>query len=213
MRPDAPTSGSLFTGAAGLDLAVGARFGASLQWVAEYQPPTKQEPKPTQAAARLLAAHYPDVPNLGDVSAIDWRSVCPVDVITGGFPCQDLSLAGNRAGLQRGANRSGMWQYMHHAVEALRPKAVVIENVRGLLSAEADGYLEPCPLCVGDESAGALRALGAVLGDLADLGYDACWTGLRAADVGAAHGRYRIFILAWPEGGQQWIADHYRAAA
>jgi hypothetical protein len=72
----------------------------------------------------------------------------------------------------------------------------VIENVRGLLSAPAHSDVEPCPICLGDGPDGALRALGAVLGDLAELGYDARWCGVRAADAGAPHGRFRVFVVA-----------------
>ena len=113
-------------------------------------------------------------------------------------PCQDVSHAGRRAGLGPGT-RSGLWASMAHAIDKLRPRLVVAENVRGLLSARAASDLEPCPWCVGDgDDVPVLRALGAVLGDLADLGYDAAWHGLRAADVGACHGRFRVFVLAWP---------------
>lgn len=150
------------------------------------------------APARILAHHHPDVPNLGDITAVRWADVERVDVITGGFPCQDLSLAGGRAGLRDGT-RSGLWSHMAAAIDQLRPRLVVIENVRGILSASAHSDVEPCPWCLGDDTGEpALRALGAVLADLASLGYDAAWCGLRAADVGAPHGRYRVFIAAWP---------------
>lgn len=122
----------------------------------------------------------------------------PVDVITGGSPCQDLSHAGKRAGMKDGT-RSGLWASMCEAIETMRPALVVWENVRGALSAEATaGDVESCDFCVGDPGEPPLRALGRVLGDLAELGYDAAWAGLRAADVGAPHGRWRIFVLAWP---------------
>lgn len=147
----------------------------------------------------ILARHWPDVPNYGDVTAVDWASVEPVDILTGGFPCQDLSHAGKRAGLRPGT-RSGLWEHMAYAIDQLRPALVLIENVRGLLSAEAHSNLERDCWCVGDEREPALRALGAVLGDLADLGYDARWTSVRAADVGAPHGRLRVFILAHSHG-------------
>jgi hypothetical protein len=95
---------------------------------------------------------------------------------TGGFPCQDVSHAGKRAGL-RPDTRTGLWSQMAYAIDQLRPALVVAENVRGLLSAEAHSDLEPCPWCMGDgEGLSPLRALGAVLGDLADLGYDAAGT-------------------------------------
>lgn len=111
--------------------------------------------------------------------------------------CQDLSAAGKRAGMHEGT-RSGLWAHMAKAIEIIRPRFVIAENVRGLLSATATSNLEPCPWCVGDSPDGqsSLRALGCVLGDLAELGYDAQWVGLRAADVGAPHGRFRIFVLA-----------------
>jgi DNA (cytosine-5)-methyltransferase 1 len=89
------------------------------------------------------------------------------------------------------------------AVEALRPCLVVIENVRGLLTSPAGspGDVEPCPWCLGgDPAQPALRALGAVLGSLADIGYDARWLVLRASDIGAPHRRERVFLTAWPAG-------------
>jgi DNA (cytosine-5)-methyltransferase 1 len=96
--------------------------------------------------------------------------------------------------------RTGLWARMADAIDHLRPHLVVAENVRGLLSAAADSDVEPCPWCMGGAADGepALRALGSVLADLAELGYDAAWHGLRAADVGAPHGRFRVFVLAWP---------------
>jgi DNA (cytosine-5)-methyltransferase 1 len=186
----APTIGSLFSGYLGLDHALTDAIGPTrLAWVCDID----------KAASRLLAHHHPDVPNLGDVTAVDWATVEPVDVLTGGFPCQDVSHAGRRAGLAPGT-RTGLWARMADAIDHLRPSLVVAENVRGLLSARADSDVEPCPWCMGGAGDGepALRALGAVLGDLAELGYDAAWHGLRAADIGAPHGRFRVFIVAWP---------------
>lgn len=184
--------GSLFSGYGGLDMGVQAVLGGDVVWHSEIDP----------GACRILAHHWPDVPNLGDISAVDWSTVAPIDVLTGGFPCQDVSHAGRRAGLIRdgeGRTRSGLWGEMLRAVDLLRPALVVAENVRGLFSARADSDVELCPWCVGEVGAGGpMRALGAVLADLADIGYDAAWYGLRAADVGAAHGRFRVFIFAWP---------------
>lgn len=179
----------MFAGYGGLELAVGEVFpGAHLSWVAEIDP----------ASARILAHYWPGVPNLGDVTAVDWGSVEPVDIVTGGSPCQDLSTAGRCAGM-RPETRSGLWSSMARAIDVLRPRLVIWENVRGALSAEAASGLEPCPGCVGDPDDGpVLRALGRVLGDLADLRYDARWYGLRAADVGAAHERFRVFVFATP---------------
>jgi DNA (cytosine-5)-methyltransferase 1 len=180
--------GSLFSGYGGLDMAATATIGGTVAWHCEVD----------TAASRILAHHWPDVPNLGDITTVDWSQVEPVDVLTGGFPCQDVSHAGKRAGIRPGT-RSGLWSHFAYAIDQLRPELVVIENVRGLLSARAHSDVEPCAFCVGDDTDGALRALGAVLGDLADLGYDARWGGLRAADAGAPHGRFRVFIVAYPE--------------
>lgn len=185
---NAPKVGALFAGYGGLELAVSDVFpDAHPAWVAEFD----------AAPSRILAQRFPDVPNLGDVTAVDWAAVEPVDIITGGSPCQDLSHAGKRAGMRAGT-RSGLWASMCDAIEIIRPRLVVWENVRGALSAEADSAVEPCPICVGDGRGVTLRALGRVLGDLAELGYDAAWAGLRAANVGAPHGRFRVFVLAWP---------------
>ena len=180
--------GSLFSGYGGLDLAVADAFDAEVAWHCEWD----------DAPSKILERNFPGVPNYRDVSKVDWAAVEPVDILTGGFPCQDLSLAGKRAGLRDGT-RSGLWSEFAEAIRIIKPKFVVIENVRGLLSATANSDLEFCPWCMGDERGEpVLRALGAVLGDLADLGYDAEWTGLRAADAGAPHNRFRVFIVAYP---------------
>jgi DNA (cytosine-5)-methyltransferase 1 len=191
--------GGMFAGYGGLERALHDALGAEPAWFAEYEPPSKLGGKPPrQAAAMILAHHWPDVPNHGDVTAVDWSAVEPVDIIAGGSPCQDLSPAGKRAGMKPGT-RSGLWASMLEAVRVLRPSLVCWENVRGALSAEATSELEPCAGCVGgDDDGPVLRALGRVLGDLAGVGYDAAWTGLRAADVGAPHGRFRVFVVAWP---------------
>ncbi len=185
-----PLIGSLCSGYGGLDLGVRAVLGGSLAWHAETDPD----------ASRILARHWPEVPNLGDITTVDWGSVSPVCVMTAGFPCQDVSVAGRRAGLHP-HTRSGLWFHIARAVETLRPCLLVIENVRGLLTSPAGspGELERCPWCLGDTTIRPpLRALGAVLGSLADLRYDARWLLLRASDVGAPHRRERIFVTAWP---------------
>lgn len=180
--------GSLFSGYGGLDRAVSAVTGAEVVWHCEWE----------DAPSAILEKNYPGVPNFKDVSKVDWHSVEPVDILTGGFPCQDLSLAGKRKGLNENT-RSGLWSEFHKAIEIIKPRLVVIENVRGLLSATAHTDMEHCPWCVGVESGEPpLRALGAVLGDLADIGYDAKWTSVRASDAGAPHNRFRVFIIAYP---------------
>lgn len=216
MREDHTTSqdrplrvGSLFSGYGGLDLAVEYVFNAETVWFSEINEPV----------ARVFSHHWPDAPNLGDITTIDWENVEPVDILCGGFPCQDVSTVGKQAGLAPGT-RSGLWSFMAAAIDALQPELVVIENVRGLLSAPAirpqaegdpdadcnpsvttsdratPGGVEPDSWVLGDEPARPLRALGAVLGDLADLRYDAEWIGLPASLVGAPHHRFRIFITA-----------------
>jgi DNA (cytosine-5)-methyltransferase 1 len=186
--------GSLFSGYGGLDLAAEQMFDAKVVWHCEWE----------DAPATVLDAHWPGVPNFRDVSNVDWASVEPVDILTGGFPCQDVSQAGRRAGLGAGT-RSGLWSEFAKAIDVLKPKYVIIENVRGLTSAKADSDVEYCPWCMGEAGDGepVLRALGAVLGDLADLGYDAEWTGVRASDAGAPHNRYRIFVLAYSKSGRR----------
>jgi DNA (cytosine-5)-methyltransferase 1 len=192
--------GSLCSGYGGLDLAVmDALPGAELAWHAQYEPPDKKgKPDLNQWAAQVLELRFPGAPNHGDITAIDYGRVEPVDILTAGFPCQDISLAGGRAGLLPG-NRSGLWSHVARAITELRPRLVFIENVRSLTSARAHSDLEPCAQCVGGGgSQPALRALGAVLGDLAALGFDAEWICVPASGVGACHKRERAFVLAWP---------------
>ncbi len=201
--------GSLFSGYGGLDLAVEHVFSAETVWFSELNEPV----------ARVFASHWPGIPNLGDITTITWHKVEPVDILIGGFPCQDVSTVGKRAGLAPGTH-SGLWAHMAEAIDTLQPEWVVIENVRGLLSSPAtrpltEGdrddprnpgdatpgdatlrELESDPWHLGDHAARPLRAHGAVLGDLADLRLDARWIGLPASLVGAPHHRLRIFILA-----------------
>ena len=188
------TTGELFFGYGGLGMAVNEVLNSRTVWLSDID-----------SGPNKIAAHrYPNVPNLGDVSHIDWDQVEPVDIICGGSPCQDLSTAGRRAGMTDGT-RSNLWVMMREAIAQIRPRYVIWENVRGAYSATAASAMESDPGLLGDHPAGqpALRALGRVLGDLADLGYDAQWCGLRAADVGAPHGRFRVFLLATPANSDQ----------
>lgn len=189
--------GSLFSGAGGLDQAFHLAYPDSeTAWFCEYDP----------APSAVLAHHYPDIPNLGDVTTVDWDDVPSIDVLLAGFPCQDVSLCGARAGMAEGT-RSGLWSYVVTAIEHLNPSLLIVENVRGLLSAKATRPLEP-----GDDGLAerpALRALGAVLGDLADLGFDAEWGMFPASAIGAPHRRDRVFLAAAPKR----IVDISRAPA
>lgn len=174
-------------------MAAEAVFGGRVVWQAEID----------KAASKVLAHRFPDVPNLGDIKGVEWVDVPAVDVLCGGFPCQDVSVAGKRAGIKDGT-RSGLWAIFAEAIDQLRPRFVVIENVRGLLSATAhrtvedgeSGDMESVAAVVGNGAGRpVLRAAGAVFGDLADIGYDAQWTTFAAADVGAPHRRERVFIV------------------
>lgn len=200
------TVGDLFTGYGGLSLALDILGPTRTAWVSETD----------RAASTVLAHRYPDAPNLGDVTRVDWAGVEPVDVLTGGTPCQDLSEAGQRAGMRPGT-RSGLWESMAHAIDHLQPALVVWENVRGALSGSAYSRLESGPGRVGDGAGRpVLRALGRVLGDLATLGYDAQWTTLPASAVGAPHLRERVFVLAHRRGASadaaRLISDRGRPA-
>ncbi|SHR61045.1 phage DNA methylase [Mycobacteroides abscessus subsp. abscessus] len=179
--------GSLFSGAGGLDLGVASIFDAETVWVCEFN----------KDAQKVLAARFPGLPNLIDVTTVDWATVEGVDILCGGFPCQDVSCAGVRKGLTEGT-RSGLWSYFAEAISVLRPKFVVIENVRGLLSATADRNMEPNDSDLGEDAGQpTLNAAGAVLGDLAGLGYNASWRTVSASWWGAPHQRERVFILAY----------------
>ncbi|MDN6510317.1 MULTISPECIES: DNA cytosine methyltransferase [unclassified Brevibacterium] len=102
--------GSLFSGYGGLDLAAEHCFDAETVWFSELNDPV----------AGVFAHHWPDAPNLGDITDVDWSEVAPVDVLSGGFPCQDISTVGKMAGLAPGT-RSGLWSFMAEAIEALQP--------------------------------------------------------------------------------------------
>ena len=182
--------GSLFSGVGGLDMAVEHVFDGTVAWHSEMD----------KDACAVLEYRFPGVPNLGDITQVDWHQVEPVDVICGGFPCQDLSAAGKRAGIKEGT-RSGLWSHFARAIDVIRPSYVVIENVRGILSAKAHRPVEHEDAVVGEDQGErpVLRALGAVCGDLSDIGYGARWTTLAASAVGAPHKRERVFILATPE--------------
>lgn len=180
------TAGELFAGYGGLAMSVEEVFDAETRWVAEFD----------AAPSKILAQRFPGVPNLHDVTTVDWAKVEPVDIISGGSPCQDVSSAGKRAGMTEGT-RSNLWVAMRQAIETIQPQYVIWENVAGAYSAAATSEMESLEGRMGNGTDGpVLRALGRVLGDLAALGFDAEWRGIRASDVGAPHGRARVFVLA-----------------
>lgn len=189
------TIGSLFTGYGGLDMGVAMALDpdARVAWTSDVEP----------GPCKLAQVRWPDTPNLGDITQINWADVEPVDIICGGSPCQDLSLAGKRAGMASGT-RSGLWESMAAAVETIRPRLVVWENVLGALSARAYSPVESEPAMLGTRTNGpALRAAGRVCGDLASIGYDCRWAVVRASDAGAPHQRARFFLIGYPD-GQPW---------
>ncbi|MEV8634294.1 DNA cytosine methyltransferase [Streptosporangium sp. NPDC051023] len=103
----APVIGSVCTGYGGLDMAVEQVFGGEMAWHCQYEPPdNKGREDRHQYAAHVLAHRWPDVPNHGDITAVDWERVEPVGILTAGFPCVDLSYAGRGAGM---GTRSGRW--------------------------------------------------------------------------------------------------------
>ena len=172
------TVGSLFAGIGGFDLGLENTGGFTTKWQVEIDPYCNQ----------ILAKHWPTVPRYGDIRTMEWGMVEPVDVLCGGFPCQDLSFAGKRAGID-GA-RSGLWSEYVRAIVQLRPRYVLVENVPGLLT---NAYM------------------GRVLGDLAACGYDAEWDCIPASAVGAGHLRDRIYILSYPSSERrEGMYQHFR---
>jgi DNA (cytosine-5)-methyltransferase 1 len=156
---------SLFSGIGGIDLAA---HWAGFETVAFVE----RDP----FCQRVLAKHWPEVPIYDDVTTFDPSPYRGVDLVSGGFPCQDVSVAGNRAGIE--GERSGLFTELVRVIRAVRPRFALLENVSGLLT---DG-------------------LGAVLGALAESGLDAEWSCIPASAVGAPQIRERVFILAYPHG-------------
>lgn len=157
-----------------------------------------------QGASKILAHRYPGTPNLGDISLVKWGEVMngrkkpELDVLTAGFPCQDVSGAGRREGLRKGT-RTGLWYEVRRAIDELRPAYVLIENVLGLYTARTDREVEFTTECVGERPAGdlhVLRALPVVAADLAEMLYSVRGCTVRASDIGFSHRRDRIFLLA-----------------
>jgi DNA (cytosine-5)-methyltransferase 1 len=157
------TFGSLFAGIGGIDLGF-ERAGLECKWQVEID----------DYATKVLEKHWPDVSRWRDVKTFppednqDWN----VDVIAGGFPCQDISFAGKGEGLH--GERSGLFFEIIRLARQLKPKAIVLENVSALLA----------------------RGMGTVLAELAQVGYDSEWHCIPACSVGAPHIRNRVFIVS-----------------
>jgi DNA (cytosine-5)-methyltransferase 1 len=136
---------------------------------------------------RVLAKHWPEVPCYEDVRTLTGARLAAdkiaVDVITGGFPCQDLSVAGKQRGMGEGT-RSGLWSEIVRLIGDLRPRYVIVENVAALLAGPSErrgGWF------------------GRVLGDLAECGYDAEWENIPASALGAPHSRERVWLIAYAD--------------
>ena len=171
--------GSLFSGIGGLELGLECAlrdggFDVETVFQCEADPWCRG----------ILARHWPSALRFNDVRAVGAHNAPRVDLLCGGSPCQDLSLAGKRAGLE--GERSGLWSEQARTIRELRPAIAVWENVPGARS----------PVRVGGVAV-AQPAIATVLGDLSALGYDAVWFTVRASDVGAPHVRERVFVVAW----------------
>ncbi|MBT9258173.1 MAG: DNA cytosine methyltransferase [Clostridiales bacterium] len=166
--------GSLFSGIGGLDLGL-ERAGMDIRWQVEID----------KACNRVLERHWPDVRRYRDVREVHGDELEPVELICGGFPCQDLSVAGRRAGLV--GERSGLFYEFARILDEIRPRWVLIENVPGLLSSRR-GW-----------------DMGAVVGTLAELGYGWAYRILDAQYFGVPQRRRRVYIVGY-------LGDPRRAA-
>lgn len=156
--------GDLFAGIGGFSLAA-KWMGWETVWYSEIDP----------YACKVMEKNFPGVPNFGDITKIDGSKVPPVDMLCGGFPCQDISGAGKGEGLD--GKRSGLWSHFARLISEIQPRWVLVENVPALRS----------------------RGLDRVLKDLCEIGYDAEWHCIPAKAIGAPHQRDRIWILAYPK--------------
>ncbi len=173
------THGSLFAGIGGFDLGF-ERAGIETKWQVEIDP----------FCQKVLAKHWPTVKRYGDIRECGKHNLEPVDIISGGFPCQDISDSyhGGNGRLGLDGSRSGLWFEMHRIICELRPRFVVVENVPALLK----------------------RGMGRILSDLAGAGFDAEWSCLSASSFGAPHKRERLFLVAYAgEIGRSDGAHHH----
>lgn len=170
------TFGSLFAGIGGFDLGF-ERAGMTCKWQVEIDP----------FCQKVLAKHWPNVRRHDDVRTFPPEGDWSVDVICGGFPCQDISYAGRGEGID--GERSGLWREYARVLRLLRPRFAVVENTPALL----------------------VRGLSTVLGDLARIGFDAEWSVLSACALGAPHVRRRLFIMAYANGvdGQERVRSAF----
>ena len=169
------TFGSLFAGIGGFDLGL-ERAGMQCKWQVEID----------EYANKVLSKRWPDVRRWNDVRTWPQPDTEYVDIICGGFPCQDISNAGKKAGID--GERSGLWSEIVRTACEIRPRYILVENVSALL----------------------VRGIDTVLGDLAACGFDAEWECLPASAFGAYHNRDRVFILAHCTGASPWVFQKSR---
>jgi DNA-cytosine methyltransferase len=157
-------------------------------------------------AIKVYQKRFPDAVPLGDIRNIKGRELPKGRwIITGGFPCQDISVAGNKAGLE--GERSGLFSKYIRLISEIRPAFAVMENVGNLASwfdAGAGRYPPPEALVEGGEWAVEIsqyQGIAKCVGSLSEIGYDAEWAVIRASDVGAPHRRDRAWIVGYPCGG------------
>ena len=159
--------GSLFSGIGGFELGLERAIpGLETVWQVEQEP----------FCQKVLKKHWPNATIYNDVRDVNKNNVEPVDILCGGFPCQDISLAGKGEGLN--GKKSGLWWEMQRIISELRPRIAVMENVPAI----------------------TFRGLDSVLGSLSEIGYDAEWCIISAKDFGAPHLRKRWFCVAHPHG-------------
>ena len=154
---------SLFSGIGGLELGLEAAGVGETLWQVEQD----------AFCRSVLARHWPDARRFEDVRTVRAGDIAGAELICGGFPCQDISVAGKGGGLA--GERSGLWREYARLIRLVLPRFVIIENVPALTG----------------------RGLSEVLCELAKCGYDAEWDTISAAAVGACHRRDRVFIIAW----------------
>lgn len=156
--------GSLFSGIGGFELGLERAIpGSFTKWQVEQE----------SYCQKILAKHWPEAEIYDDVRGITKNNVERVDVLCGGFPCQDISIAGNKGGLS--GKKSNLWWEMHRIIGELRPRIAVMENVTAI----------------------TFRGLGGVLGSLSEMGYNLEWCSIRASSFGAPHRRERWFCIGY----------------
>lgn len=164
------TIGSLFSGIGGFELGLERAISNSKTiWQCEQN----------KFAQKVLKKHWPDVPIYDDIKEMKHGTIDIVDIICGGFPCQDISQAGKGKGIANG-ERSGLWFEMLRIINIVRPRIAIAENVTAITQKG--------------------RGMDIVLSSLSKIGYDVEWIDVRASDEGAPHKRERIFFVAYPNG-------------